>query len=114
MQRDVTLQVRLSRNWKLGITKLKPFLSLAASLLCIGISWFVAVQVRIPPVYEGFSDDGHITSWLLLAPIPLEPNQHGNEAIALEQIPNEAKLRPKVGDSVKVGNRVLVWREYQT
>jgi hypothetical protein len=57
--------------------------------------------------------EGFITTWLLLAPIPLEANQSGADALGKEQVQGEANLRPRPGDVVKVGDRVLVWKEHQ-
>jgi DNA-directed RNA polymerase subunit RPC12/RpoP len=57
--------------------------------------------------------EGFITNWLLLAPIPLEVNQSGADALGKEQIKDEAKLRPRAGDVVRVGARELVWTAYR-
>jgi hypothetical protein len=61
----------------------------------------------------GLNDEGFITTWLLLAPIPLGENESGTDALAKEQIKDEAKLTPKAGDKVKVGGRELAWKEYK-
>src|SRR5262245_54169665 len=58
-------------------------------------------------------DEGFITNWLLLAPIPLEVNQSGADALGKEQLKGEANLRPRAGDVVRVGDRELVWKEHQ-
>jgi hypothetical protein len=60
----------------------------------------------------GLNDQGFITTWLLLAAIPLGENQIGADAIRKEQIKDEAKLEPKAGDKVKVGDAELVWKKY--
>jgi hypothetical protein len=57
--------------------------------------------------------EGFLTSWLLLAPIPLAENQRGDNALGSEPIPGEAQLRPRAGDKVTVGGRRLVWTTYQ-
>ncbi|MCI0462197.1 MAG: hypothetical protein L0Z62_35035 [Gemmataceae bacterium] len=62
---------------------------------------------------RGLNEEGFITTWLLLAPIPLDENQSGSDALNKEQVKDEAKLRPRVGDKVKVGDKVLVWKEYK-
>jgi hypothetical protein len=62
---------------------------------------------------SGQNDDGYITTWLLLAPIPMEEGQSGADALNKEQLPKEAKLQPKAGDKVKVGSEELVWKKYQ-
>jgi hypothetical protein len=61
----------------------------------------------------GLNDEGFITTWLLLAPITLEQNQGGAEALGKQQIKDEAKLQPKAGDKVKVGDKELVWKDYK-
>jgi hypothetical protein len=61
----------------------------------------------------GLNDQGFITTWLLLAAIPLEPNQSGADAVEKEQIKDEARLESRVGDKVKVGEEELVWKEYK-
>lgn len=62
---------------------------------------------------DGVNEEGFITTWLLLAPIPLEPNQSGAEALGKQQIKGEAKLQPKAGDKIKVGDKELAWKEYK-
>jgi hypothetical protein len=84
-----------------------------------GMSVLVAVALLVS-AGRGFSgggtgvnDEGFITTWLLLAPIPLEENQTGADAVGKQQIKDEAKLQPKAGDTVKVGGKELVWKEYK-
>jgi hypothetical protein len=62
---------------------------------------------------SGLNDDGFITTWLLLAPIPLEENQSGADALNKQQVKDEAKLMPKAGDKVKAGGKDLTWKEYK-
>jgi hypothetical protein len=61
----------------------------------------------------GVNEEGFITTWLLLAPIPLDENQSGADALGKQQLKAEAKLRPKAGDKVKVGGKDLVWKAYK-
>jgi hypothetical protein len=81
-------------------------LAAAALLVCLNQAF---------PTEEkaGLNDEGFITTWLLLAPIPLEANQSGAEGLGKEQIKDEAKLQPKEGDKVKVGDQELAWKTYQ-
>lgn len=60
----------------------------------------------------GVNDEGFITSWLLLAPIPLEEGQNGADALTKQQIKDEAKLQPKPGEKIKVGGKELAWKAY--
>jgi hypothetical protein len=80
-------------------------LATAALLVCAGRG---AAQDK-----SGLDDEGFITKWLLLAPIPLEPGQSGGDAVGKEQLKDEAKLRPSPGDKVKFG-RELTWKEHKT
>ncbi len=61
----------------------------------------------------GLNEEGFITTWLLLAPIPLEANQSGADALTREQVEGEARLRPRAGDKVQVRDQELVWKEYR-
>jgi hypothetical protein len=60
----------------------------------------------------GVNEDGFIQHWLVLAPIPLEMNQTGADAVDKEQIKGEAKLKPKSGAKVKVGDKQLAWKQH--
>jgi hypothetical protein len=63
-------------------------------------------------IAETFKADaeGYIRHWVMLAPIPLGEEETGSEAIFKEQIKDEAALRPKAGDKVKVGGKELTWQ----
>jgi hypothetical protein len=52
-----------------------------------------------------------LRDWLVLAPIPLN-GQSPATALADEQVPDEAHLRPLAGDRVKVGQTQLVWKKH--
>lgn len=54
--------------------------------------------------------EGYIRHWLLLAPISLPEGETGSEAIFRQQISDEAALRPRAGDKVKVGGKELTWQ----
>lgn len=54
--------------------------------------------------------EGYIRHWVMLAPIAIPDGQTCAEALLKEQVPNEAGLRPKAGDTVKVGGKELTWR----
>lgn len=54
------------------------------------------VQDTYAPDAEGF-----IRNWLVLAPIPCEAESNGAVEIDAQQVPDEAKLRPKAGDQAK-------------
>jgi hypothetical protein len=54
--------------------------------------------------------DGYIRDWVMLAPITIRDGETCADALLKDQIPNEAALRPKAGDKVKVGGKELTWR----
>jgi hypothetical protein len=62
---------------------------------------------------EGINDEGFVTKWLLLAPIPLDEGQSGVDGLGKEQVKDEAKLQPKAGDKLKVGANELIWKAYE-
>ena len=54
--------------------------------------------------------EGYIRHWVMLAPVALRDGETCAEALLKDQIPNEAALRPKAGDKVKVAGKELVWQ----
>jgi hypothetical protein len=58
------------------------------------------------------TDEGAIRHWLILTPIALAAGQSSASGLDLEQLSNEANLRPRQGDKISVGGRDLLWREY--
>jgi hypothetical protein len=61
---------------------------------------------------SGVNEEGFLQHWLVLAPIPLAENESGGDALGKEQLKDEAKLKPKAGAKVKVGDKELVWKEH--
>jgi hypothetical protein len=61
---------------------------------------------------ESFTLDseGYIRHWVMLAPVALPGEEAGSDAIYKQQIRGEAALRPKAGDTVKVGGKELTWQ----
>src|ERR1051326_7359891 len=55
--------------------------------------------------------EGYIRDWIMLAPIALPEGESGADAVFREQIKNEATLRPKAGDTVKIGAKELTWKK---
>jgi len=64
-----------------------------------------------PAEDKTIDDEGFIRAWLILAPIPLAEGQDPSEAIDKEQLKGEAKLAPKAGDTVKVGDKEVAWKK---
>jgi WD40 repeat protein len=56
---------------------------------------------------------GVVRDWLILAPLPLAAGQSGSDGIDVEQLAGEARLRPQVGDRVRIGAEDLIWRAHQ-
>lgn len=57
---------------------------------------------------------GYIRDWIMLAPIALPEGASTVELLLREQIKGEASLKPKDGDTVKVGNKELTWKNVTT
>ncbi len=55
---------------------------------------------------------GYIRDWVMLAPIPLPDG--GADLLLRDQVKDEASLKPKAGDTVKVGSKELVWKNVTT
>lgn len=79
------------------------------SLASIALSFFVTTAARAADSLS-LDSEGYIRHWLMLAPIPLPDEEPGSEAIYKQQIRGEAALRPKAGDTLKVGNKELTWQ----
>jgi hypothetical protein len=54
--------------------------------------------------------EGYIRDWVMLAPINLREGEPCAEALLKDLIPNEAALRPKGGDKVRVAGKELAWK----
>jgi len=87
--------------------------TMVLATLALALALAACISRAAPGGKSGLNEDGFITTWLLLAPIPLEENQTGADALGKQQIKEEAKLQPKAGDKVKVGDKELAWKEYK-
>jgi WD40 repeat protein len=67
------------------------------------------IRATITPALD--QDPGAISQWLVLAPISFD-GRDGAKALAQEQIPDEAHLRPQAGELVRVGANQRVWQEF--
>jgi WD40 repeat protein len=54
---------------------------------------------------------GFLEHWLVLAPIPLGSGQNGVEGLEIEQVKDEARLRPKAGEKRSTAADELKWRQ---
>jgi len=82
----------------------KVLLTVACGLLV-----FVGASSFVPAADSKVNEEGFITDWLMLGPIPVAEGS-GADAIDLKQIPEEAALQPKAGEKQKVGDKELTWK----
>ena len=66
-------------------------------------------EVLAKNAFQGPLARGFIKDWLLLVLTP-SPGNSGARALDLQQIPNEARIRPQPGDQVLIENRRLEWQ----
>src|SRR5580765_7505771 len=55
--------------------------------------------------------EGFIHNWLVLAPIAVEEDSGASE-IEKDFLGGEATIKPKAGDSVNVGGKILSWKAH--
>jgi hypothetical protein len=55
-------------------------------------------------------DEGAIKQWLILAPIAVANGQRGEQAVDIEQIEGEGRLRPQAGEVALVVSGELKWQ----
>jgi len=62
-----------------------------------------------------FSPDaeGFIRNWLVLAPIAVQEDSGATE-IEKDFLGGEATIKPKAGDAVNIGGKVLTWKSHET
>lgn len=91
------------------MTMKNPFttLGLATLLGFAGGNAFAAETAGLDP-------QGYIRDWVMLAPVPLREGAPVGEQLLREQIRGEASLKPKDGDTVKVGSKELTWKGVTT
>lgn len=77
----------------------------------LGSAVLLSLLILEASAAEAFRPDsaGYIRHWLMLAPVALRAGDTCAEATLKEQIKDEAALRPKAGDKVKVGGKELTW-----
>ena len=82
------------------------------ALAVVGLAaWIVpagrAGDDNLKPDAEGF-----LRNWVVLAPIGFDGASNGAEALNKKLIDDEARLRPKAGDKIKVGAQELTWKKH--
>jgi len=81
-------------------------------LTSLGSAVFLGLLISKAAAAEGLrlDSEGYIRHWVMLAPVAIRDSETCAEALLKDQLPNEAALRPKAGDRVKVGGKELVWQ----
>jgi hypothetical protein len=79
------------------------------TLRAIALFFLLIAKASAVDAFEPDSE-GYIRHWVMLAPIALPEGDPGSEAIYRQQIRDEAGLRPKAGDKVKLGGKELTWQ----
>ena len=81
-------------------------------LVPVGILVLLVGVVRAEDTFKP-DEEGFIRNWLILAPLPFGDAQNGAEALDKQQVKEEAKLQPKEGDKVKVGDNEVAWKAHK-
>jgi hypothetical protein len=87
-------------------------LPLKTPLFALLLSALSGLFIADAAAADSFKPDsaGYIRDWVMLAPIALPDGEACADALFREQIKDEAALRPKAGDTVKVGRKELTWQ----
>ena len=78
----------------------------------LAASFLVLVLPAVADEKSGIDAEGFVQKWLVLAPIPLGADESGAAGLDREAIKGEAKLSPKAGEKIKVGDKELAWKEF--
>jgi hypothetical protein len=83
------------------------------SIIALSLS-AIALTASLLSAQDTFSPDadGFIRNWLVLAPIPIEGDQGATE-IDKDFLKGEATIRPKAGEAVTVGGKMMTWKAHQ-
>ena len=79
-----------------------------AALLGLSISNAAAADT------SSLDAEGYVRDWVMLAPIALPEGASTGDLLLREQVKNEATLKPKEGDTIKINNKELVWKNVTT
>ena len=79
-------------------------------LLALRLLWVTSAAQGIPSGDSALDSEGYIRDWLMLAPIPLPEGADAGALLLRTQIPDEAQLKPKAGDEIRVQGRPLTWK----
>ena len=63
---------------------------------------------------SGIDSAGYIRDWIMLAPIALPEGAPAGTLLLRDQVKDEASLKPKAGDTIKINNKELTWKNITT
>lgn len=78
------------------------------AILALSISTSSAAEIT------GIDSAGYIRDWVMLAPIVLPEGPPAGTLLLREQVKDEASLKPKAGDTIKINNKELTWKNITT
>ena len=78
----------------------------------VGIVAIVGFVISSASAAESLKPDseGYIRDWVMLAPISLPDGPTAGDLLLKEQVKDEAALKPKSGDRIKINGKELTWR----
>ena len=76
----------------------------------LAVAIFIGASAAVADEKAGTDGEGFIQQWLVLAPIPLKNGEDGATGLGREAVKDEAKLKPKAGDTVKADDKELAWK----
>ena len=91
------------------MTMKKPFSTLCL-LALLGL-WIPSASAADA---SSLDSEGYIRNWVMLAPIALPEGASTGDLLLREQVKGEASLKPKDGDTIKVGSKELTWKNVTT
>jgi hypothetical protein len=57
---------------------------------------------------------GYVRNWVMLAPVTLPEGVPAGSLLLREQVKDEANLKPKAGDQIKIKNKKFTWQNITT
>ncbi len=85
---------------------MKKLLSNIASVVSFGL-----LMPKVGEAHASSLDsEGYIRDWVMLAPIALPEGSIAADLILKEQVKDEATLKPKDGDKIKINGKELTWK----
>ena len=82
----------------------------------MGLLALLGLSISNAAAADTFSLDpaGYVRDWVMLAPIALPEGGALADLLLKDQVKNEAALKPKEGDTIKINNKELVWKNVTT